>query len=67
MANNPEMPELIPMDHNARINKERFLLIPKQALSRSARELGSGAFGVVYAVRIREGLAESNSPYFRAR
>lgn len=50
MANNPEMPELIPMDHNARINKERFLLIPKQALSRSARELGSGAFGVVYAV-----------------
>ncbi|KAF8365303.1 let-23, partial [Pristionchus pacificus] len=49
VANNPEMPELIPMDHNARINKERFLLIPKQALSRSARELGSGAFGVVYA------------------
>ncbi|GMS99203.1 hypothetical protein PENTCL1PPCAC_21378, partial [Pristionchus entomophagus] len=50
VANNPEMPELIPMDLNGpKINRERLTLIPKHALSRTARELGKGAFGVVYA------------------
>ncbi|GMR51314.1 hypothetical protein PMAYCL1PPCAC_21509, partial [Pristionchus mayeri] len=50
VANNPEMPELIPMDLNGhKPNHEKFNLISKQCLSRSAKELGRGAFGVVYA------------------
>ncbi|GMT26579.1 hypothetical protein PFISCL1PPCAC_17876, partial [Pristionchus fissidentatus] len=50
VANALELPELIPMDlANNRPNMERLTLIPKHALSRSGKELGRGAFGVVYA------------------
>lgn len=50
--NLPTLPECEPMDPYAKPNMARLCIISSEHLLKTARPLGKGAFGTVYAVSI---------------
>ncbi len=52
MYNAPPIPDIEQVDPRAQPNMARLNVISADKLSRSPSRLGSGAFGIVYGVRI---------------